>query len=74
MKLIVCESCEAEFRIKHSLNDRIITLCIVHFVEVMLTIQIMWMRLNGMKMIKGIGWTIILIICVWGSVNLKKNK
>ncbi len=22
MKLIVCESCEAEFRIKHSLNDR----------------------------------------------------
>jgi len=22
MKLIVCESCEAEFRIKHSLDDR----------------------------------------------------
>ena len=22
MKLIVCQSCEAEFRIKHSLNDR----------------------------------------------------
>ncbi len=52
----------------------IITLCIVHFVEVMLTIQIMWMRLNGMKMIKGIGWTIILIICVWGSVNLSKEQ
>jgi hypothetical protein len=43
-------------------------------VEVMLTIQIMWMRLNGMKMIKGIGWTIILIICVWGSVNLSKEQ
>ena len=52
----------------------IITLCIVHFVGVMLTIQIMWMRLNGMKMIKGIGWTIILIICVWGSVNLSKEQ
>ena len=52
----------------------IITLCIVHFVEVMLTIQIMWMRLNGMKMIKGFGWTIILIICVWGSINLSKEQ
>tara|TARA_B100000123_G_C25368708_1_gene270397 strand:+ start:178 stop:300 length:123 start_codon:yes stop_codon:yes gene_type:complete len=25
-------------------------------------------------MIKGIGWTIILIICVWGSVNLSKEQ
>ena len=52
----------------------IITLCIVHFVGVMLTIQIMWMRLNGMRMIKGISWTIILFICVWGSVNLSKEQ
>ena len=27
-----------------------------------------------MKMIKGFGWTIILIICVWGSVNLSKEQ
>ena len=52
----------------------IITLCIVHFVGVMLTIQIMWMRLNGMRMIKGISWTIILFICVWGGVNLSKEQ
>jgi len=32
------------------------------------------MKLNGMRTIKGIGWTIILIICVWGSVNLSKEQ
>ena len=33
------------------------------------------MKLNGMKRtIKYIGWAIILIICLWGSVNFSKEQ
>ena len=46
MKLVVCESCEAEFSIRHSMNDRyyIISHCTFCGVELSdeLEVEIVW--------------------------------